>query len=62
MIAFGEESQLVAEAGECAAEQNQFWLFYNNVMRLQFSGDAEDVTLEMLQVNSPTDWAGYGAF
>jgi len=48
-IAYGSESQLAAEAAECAAEQNQFWPFYNNLMRMQFSGDDEDITVEKLQ-------------
>jgi protein-disulfide isomerase len=49
VVAFGSESQLAAEAAECAADQNQFWPFYNNLMRLQFSPDDEDITVEKLQ-------------
>ncbi len=49
VIVLGAESQLAAEAAECAAEQNQFWPFYNNLMWRQYSPDLADITVERLR-------------
>jgi protein-disulfide isomerase len=48
-IAFGEESQLAAEASECAAEQNLFWPFHDALMELRLSPATGDLTIEKLQ-------------
>jgi protein-disulfide isomerase len=48
-IAFGDESQLAAEASECAAEQNAFWPFHDALMELHLSPATGDLTIEKLQ-------------
>ncbi len=49
LIAFGDESELAAEASECAAEQNQFWPFHDALMQLQLSNSVNDLPLEKVQ-------------
>ncbi len=47
-IAYGDESQLAAEAAECAAEQNQFWPYHDLLMQLRLSPTKADLTQEQL--------------
>jgi len=53
-ITEGNESLLVAEASECAAEQNKFWPYYDLLMQAHFSPSTEDVTLAKLQAFAQT--------
>ena len=50
LVAYGPESGLAAEAAESAVEQNQFWPYYNALMRLGLSSGTEgDFTTEKAQ-------------
>ena len=48
VVAFGDQSQLAAEASECAAEQNAFWPYHDALMELGLSPDNSDLTIEKL--------------
>lgn len=48
IIAYGDESELAAEASECAAEQNQFWPYHDLLMQLRLSPTNEDLSIEKL--------------
>lgn len=49
LIAFGQESLLAAEASECAAEQGQFWPYYELLMQLRASPDVDDLPISRLE-------------
>ena len=48
IVAYGDESQLAAEASECASEQNQFWPYHDLLMGLRLSNSKADLTSEKL--------------
>lgn len=48
LISYGEKAQLVAEAAECAAEQDRFWQFYSALMYLRLSPGTPNLTVEKL--------------
>jgi protein-disulfide isomerase len=50
IIVHGDQSILVSEAAECAAEQNKFWPYHDLLMQTQLSPSAENVTIETLEV------------
>jgi protein-disulfide isomerase len=47
-VAFGDDSTLVAEAAECAAEQNMFWPYHDLLMqKLLYPG--KDISIDALE-------------
>ncbi len=49
IIAYGEESQLAAEASEAAAEQGKFWPYYDLLMQARASTKTDDLPISKLQ-------------